>query len=173
MFKDSARQMVEQCHRQVEELTTNYGDIDILWYDGGEDYVVAFSMDFGKRCVPPDHKQNPRFKDFWNEDPLDAMVREKQPNIVTSPRIGSKKHGDFKVYECKINNFDTSCAWETCDRIAGSWGWTPRTQPQSLRELVKLLIRVVTGGGNLLLNVGPDALGRIPADAVAILKDAK
>ena len=161
MFKDSARQMVEQCHKQVEELTTNYGDIDILWYDGGEDYVVAFSIDFGKRCVPADFKTNPKLKDFWNENELDAMVRKNQPRIVCSPRIGSKKHGDFKVYECKVNNFDTSMPWETCDRIAGSWGWTPRIQPQSLRELVKLLIRVVTGGGNLLLNVGPDGSGKI------------
>ena len=123
--------------------------------------MVAFSIDFGKRCVPEGHKQNPRFKNFWNEDELDAMVRKNQPRIVCSPRIGSKKHGDFKVYECKINNYDTNEPWETCDRIAGSWGWTPRTQPQSLRELVKLLVRVVTGGGNLLLNVGPDGSGKI------------
>ena len=84
MFKDSAREMVEQYHKQVEVLMTNYGNIEILWYDGAEDYVVAFSIDFGKRCVPPDNKANPRFKDlFWNEAPLDAMVRKNSPESFT------------------------------------------------------------------------------------------
>jgi alpha-L-fucosidase len=156
MFKENAQEMVEQCHQQVNELTSNYGDIDLLWYDGGEDFVVAFGIDFGKRRVPEDYRTNPKFKDFWREDELDAMARKNQPNIVVSPRIGSMKHGDFKVYECKINNYDVDSPWETCDRVAGSWGWTQDVQPKSLRSLIKMLIRVVTGGGNLLLNIGPD-----------------
>lgn len=51
--------------------------------------------------------------------------------------------------------------WETFDTLTGSWGWTPDAQMKSLRECIQLLVRVVTGGGNLLLNVGPRADGSI------------
>ncbi len=171
MFKENAQEMVKQCRDQIDELTTNYGPVDILWYDGGEDFVVAFGIDFGKRRVPEDFRTNPKFKDFWHEDELDEIARKNQPGIVISPRIGSRKNGDFKVYECRINNYDVENVWETCDRVANSWGWTPDVQPKSLRELVQLFVRVITGGGNLLLNIGPDGSGRLePAQKKRLLE---
>ena len=105
--------------------------------------------------------------DKWNsehpneEDKLNDIFRTNQPEIVATPRFGSMKHGDIKVYECSVNNYDVENVWETCERIAHCWGWTPETQPRSLRDLVKLLIKVITGGGNLLLNVGPDGSGKM------------
>ena len=161
MFKENAREMVKQCHEQVDELTKNYGDVDVLWFDGGEDWVVAFSLDFGSRKRPDDCAENPKFPNFWEEDKLNDIFRTNQPEIVATPRFGSMKHGDIKVYECAVNNYDVENVWETCERIAHCWGWTPETQPRSLRDLVKLLIKVITGGGNLLHNVGPDGSGKM------------
>lgn len=161
MFKENANEMVKQCHDQLNELTSNYGNVDILWFDGGEDFIPAWGIDFGERRQRPDWKTNPRFPNFWREDEAIEMLRKNQPEIVLAPRFGSQKCGDFKCYECSINNYDPDTVWETCERIAHCWGWTPQTQPRSLRDLVKLLIRVITGGGNLLLNMGPDASGKM------------
>ena len=46
MFKENAQEMVEQCYNQLNELTTNYGNVDILWFDGGENFFFGgFSHD--------------------------------------------------------------------------------------------------------------------------------
>ena len=166
MFKENAQEMVEQCYNQLNELTSNYGNVDILWFDGGEDFIPAWGIDFGARKQPEDWKTNPRFPNFWQEDMAIEMLRKNQPEIVLAPRFGSQKCGDFKCYECSINNYDPDNAWETCERIAHCWGWTPQTQPRSLRDLVRLLIRVITGGGNLLLNMGPDGSGKMDPQQV-------
>ena len=166
MFKKNAEEMVTQCHKQVEELVTNYGKVDVLWYDGGEDFILCHGYDINSFCKPADYKTNPRYPNFWRDAELDAIVREKQPEIIVSPRFGTTKCGDFKVYECSINNYDTDSPWETCDRIANCWGWTPEIQPKSLRTLIQLLIRVITGGGNLLLNMGPNGNGKMEPEQV-------
>lgn len=169
LYTKSAEQLVEQCHNQVRELLTSYGKIDVLWYDGGEDFWLCHGMNL--------HKSNAKFSEeaqvanFWRADELDAMVRELQPGIVISNRTGMRQYGDFLTPEGKVGEFNIKQPWETCDTLAGTWGWMPGAQMKSLRECIQLLIRVVTGGGNLLLNVGPMADGTIEERQAARLQE--
>lgn len=160
VLRESAEEMVTQCHEQLKELTTNYGDVDVLWFDGGEDGCVAFGIDFGSRKVPDKYLANPRVPGFWREDDILPILKKNQPNMITSERFGSMKQGDFKVYEMKNTPYDTENAWEACNSITPTWSWNTQNQPKSVREIINLLIKVITGGGNLLLNLPPDGKGK-------------
>ncbi len=162
LYKKNALAMREQCHKQVDELTKNYGKVDILWYDAGEDWYLCQghfpTQDFQR---PADFKTNPMWKGFWQEEVLDKIVRTNQPDIIYNERVGMKVLGDFRNAECKIGVFDTTHPWETCDKLTEYWDWKPNAQPRSLKYLINLLVNVVTGGGNLLLSVGPDQTGKL------------
>ena len=135
--------MAEQAHAQVRELMTNYGAVDILWYDGN---------------FP---------SDVWRPEELNAMVRELQPEIIINNRSGPDE--DFGTPENQIYALERP--WEACYTMNDSWGyaaWDRNYKP--VTELLHLLTTCCSGGGNLLLNVGPDAEGRIPAEAVDRLR---
>lgn len=158
MYKESAREMRAQCHGQVRELMENYGKIDMLWYDGGEDYWLAHSK-YLNGGAPHSMREEPRIVGFWGEDELNEMARTLQPGIVINNRLGMRKHGDYQTPERKVGEFNVSRPWETCDTLCESWGWTPGCRIRPMKEVIHLLTDVITGGGNLLLNVGPMADG--------------
>lgn len=110
LYKRSADQMREQCHQQVRELLTNYGKIDVLWYDGGEDFWLSHGMNVHKLGTPraPDYEKNPQVPDFWRAAELDAMARKLQPEIVISNRSGMRQFGDFLSPECRVGEFNTA-----------------------------------------------------------------
>ena len=156
MYQKSALRMRQQCHEQVRELMSNYGKIDILWYDGGEDHWLAHGRDLHAEVPRPENwRERPIVEEFWGEYELDAMVRGLQPHIVINNRLGRRRLGDYTTPERIVGSFDKEHPWETCDTISESWGWMPGTRLRSLEEVIHLLIDVVTGGGNLLLNVSP------------------
>ncbi len=172
LYKQNAIAMREQCHKQINELTTKYGKIDIMWYDAGEDWYLSFARwphkGFSRM---DDNKTNPMWKGFWQEAVIDKMVRTNQPDLIYNERIGMKELGDFKNAECRVGVFDTTHPWETCDKLTEYWEWMPNAQPRSLRQIIHLLINVVTGGGNLLLSVGPNGKGEIePLHAKRLLE---
>lgn len=174
MYRRSALAMRSQCHEQVRELVTGYGPIDILWYDGGEDFWLAHGCDLQQldpaRMQPEGWMQRPIVEDFWGEAELDAMVREAQPGIVVNNRLGMRRCGDYTTPERVVGAFDPQHPWETCDTLSETWGWTPDGRLRSPEEVLALLTRVVTGGGNLLLNVSPRPDGSIdPAHAQCLL----
>lgn len=153
MYRNSAMQMRTQCHCQVRELLSDYGKIDILWYDGGDDHWLAHGRNLNGN--PGEPVKAPVVPGFWGEEELNAMTRQLQPEIMVSNRIGMKKTGDFITPERKVGNFDPETPWETCDTLSEMWGWMPNRRTMSKKEVVHLLIDVITGGGNLLLNVSP------------------
>ncbi|MEM1531198.1 MAG: alpha-L-fucosidase, partial [Candidatus Bathyarchaeia archaeon] len=125
-------------HAQVRELMTNYGKIDILWYDGAWPYKA----------------------EDWQSERLNAMVRSLQPNIIINNRSGLPE--DFETPEQHIRYHERP--WESCMTIDESW-WGYHAGDRHLKstlEIVRLLVRCVAGNGNLLLNVGPRADGSIP-----------
>lgn len=174
MYHQSALRMKKQCHDQVKELLTQYGKVDILWYDGGEDYWLAHGVDLhhAKDKLRADKwEKNPQIADFWEAGKLDKMARDLQPGIVINNRTGSRQYGDFETPECRIGAFNTDIPWETCEIITeGSWGWMPGRKVKSLRKIIHLLVRTVTGGGNFLLNVGPRPDGSIEEEQAERLK---
>lgn len=171
LHKKSADALVEQAHKQTEELVSNYGKIDLLWFDGGENYWVGHGIDMVNAVRPQDFKTNPRNPNFWRASEIDAMVREKQKGIICNDRLGDKEFGDYFCPEKKIGSFNIDHAWETCDTIAGDWGYTPDCKTRSLRSCIQLLVNVVVAGGNLLLNVGPRPDGTIEPEQAQRLRE--
>lgn len=154
---ENAALMKKQGYGQVEELMKNYGKIDILWYDGG--WLAHKGTDADAAWL-------------WEPVKLNKMVRSYQPDAVISPRSGWE--GDFQCNEGggKIKGPIINTPWEKCLNLnQTSWGYNPNQNLMTLKEIIVMLVNTVDRGGNLLLNVGPDAQGVIPATHIARLKE--
>ena len=135
---------------QVTELLTNYGKIDIIWFD------FSFPGENGKG-----HED-------WDSEGLLKLARTLQPGIIVDDRLDLKDvWGGWdiftpeqkKVAECPTWN-GQKVTWETCQTFSGSWGYhRDETTWKSIPQLLELLIETVSKEGNLLLNVGPTSRG--------------
>jgi len=145
---EAARQrFVTYTHDLLRELLTNYGKIDILWYD-------------------VDH---PLTAEQWEADRMNRMVFELQPDILVNNRNGLD--GDFSTPEHKIQA--DKRAWESCDTLNLGWGYQRAdTEWKTPKRIVNDLTICAQQGGNYLLNIGPEPDGTVPAESVNILETA-
>ncbi len=154
----NAQELKQQCHDQVRELTTQYGPIDILWYDGG--WLAHSGSD-------PDGAW------LWDPVALNRGVRERNPLTVINPRSGWE--GDFYCDEGshEITGKIIPVPWEKnlCICSGRSWGWIPNDPPMPFDEAIRMMVNVFVRGGNLLLNVGPDRDGVVPQPVVERLRE--
>jgi alpha-L-fucosidase len=171
MYKKNALEMKVQCHGQIEELMSNYGKIDILWYDGGNDYWLAHARDIRHQIDTKYTNENPLWPNFWDGDRLDEIARSRQPELLINERIGAMDHADFTISEGKVGSCNFTQPWESCFTLAGAWGYSKGASPRPLRECIQMLIQTVVSGGNLLLNVGPRPDGSIEDNQVERLKE--
>jgi alpha-L-fucosidase len=155
---------VTYMHNQVRELLTNYGEIDILWLDFSCGEMTG---------------------EKWEATKLVNMVRELQPDIVLDNRLGGDMHkeepevyaGDFEGPEQVIphdgiyDELGRPIPWEACITLNNDWGYSTNDDYKSAEDVVHALVNVVSKGGNLLLNVGPDAKGNIPGWSLDILSE--
>ncbi len=176
LYRTNAEEMKKQTYTQVRELLTQYGKVDILWYDGGEDNWLGFGglMWDGSRGWYTRGFDKPYTGKFsWEPIKLNTMVRGLQPNVVISQRSGWM--GDFETQEVRFKGRPAGDRpWELCTLFGGTeWGWTPSsaTHIMSLDSCVQLLVMVVSQDGNLIVNVGPRADGSIEPAEVQRLKD--
>lgn len=148
--------MVEEVHTQVEELMTHYGEIDILWFDGGG---VPGSSGHGMWGGDPIDKSP---AEFWRADALNAMIRDLQPNILVNNRAGLA--GDFGTPEQHIRAEEGGRAWETCMTLnyAPGWGYLQHSLANKTpNEVLFNMVDAVRLGGNFLFNVGPRGDGMV------------
>ncbi|HOZ47061.1 MAG TPA: alpha-L-fucosidase [Candidatus Hydrogenedentes bacterium] len=146
-YKKSAADMVAQFHAQVRELMTNYGHIDVLWYDGGWIAHGAYAKDIAA---------------FWKSAEVNAMARELQPHIVINNRSGIDE--DLDTPEQHVTASQAGRGWESCMTIGDSCGWGYIRNNPNMKTVTQLLQHLVTaaaGEGNFLLNVGPRPDGTI------------
>jgi alpha-L-fucosidase len=145
---EAARErFIEYTHALVRELMTGYGRIDVLWYDLPQCYSAR----------------------EWRSVELNAMARSRQPQILINNRAMTTE--DFATAEQHITASDQGRPWEACMTLNDSWGYTACDRNwKTPRDVALHLARVASGGGNLLLNVGPDGLGAIPEESRKILK---
>ena len=151
-YPEKWKTFVDFTHAIVEELVTNYGPIDILWLDGGQ-------------VKPPDQDIDmPR---------LAAMARKHQPGLLMVNRSvdGTGRYEDYRTPEKEVPEQALPYPWETCMTMGNQWSYKPNDNYKSTRQLVHLLVDIVAKGGNLLLNVGPDPNGNLPAPAVTRMKE--
>jgi alpha-L-fucosidase len=143
------RRFVDFTHGCVRELVSNYGKIDILWYD------VSWPL------------PSP---EAWESRKMNRMVRRLQPDIIINNR--SQLPEDFGTPEEHIRAEEAGRAWEACMTFNGSWGYLPHAPAEdwhSTRKVVAMLQQVTSGGGNLLLNIGPAPDGSVPPEATESL----
>jgi alpha-L-fucosidase len=166
--RPSAEAMRAQYHRQVEELLSNYGKIDVLWFDGGETDWLNFGADWNSQEWFAQWRKRDPGKHYaggfsWQHDKVETMMRRLQPNILVNGRADMKEDFHSREGDGALGDFDNQHPWELCTTIAGAWGYQPNMQPKPLKHYIQLLAKVAGRDGNLLLNVGPAPDGRIDA----------
>ena len=171
LYKTNAEALVKQTHDQIRELLTGYGKIDLLWFDGAEDFWVAQGLRLNLLRRPEDFRTNIQVEDFWKAKDLDKFIRETQKGIICNDRIGDKSYGDYFAPEKKIGEYNVVDPWETCDTLTDDWGYHPGAKIRSLRNVLNLLVKVVCNGGNLLLNVAPRPDGSFEPNEIKRLEE--
>ena len=149
-------------HMQAElrELLTNYGKIDVLWFDSD-----------GRPTM-------------WHPETTYPLVRGLQPQIIIDNRLQLdtgeqwshqeklklRANEDFYTPEQKVGSYDEQQPWETCMTLGTQWSWKPNDKIKSAAEVTSILAQTVGGDGNLLLDVGPMPDGRIEPRQAEVLK---
>ena len=144
---------IDFVHAQLRELCTNYGKIDLLWYDG---------------MTAPGRKSDTA--EDWRAKELNAMLRALQPQILINNRSGLPE--DFDTAEQNFRASEAGRPWEMCLTMNNQWGWfaaDPLWKPT--KQLVHTLTACAYAGGNFLLNVGPKPDGTIPPQSVKRLQE--
>ena len=162
---------LDYMHAQVRELCSNYGKLDLLWFDFSYDELRG---------------------EAWRGAELMEMVRSLQPDVVVNNRLEVSGEGFGSLAACAPTPFHGGfvspeqivppdglrdargrpLVWESCVTMNNHWGYCAQDhfyKPAPM--LLKKLVECVSKGGNLLLNVGPDAQGRFPDRALATLAE--
>ena len=148
-------------HNQTREILTNYGDIDIIWFD--------FSY--------PKAEYNPKGHDEWGSEELVKMIRSIRPSILINNRLDLPGSGDITTPEqntpeepVRDENCDPA-VWEGCQTFSGSWGYhRDELTWKSEKQCIDMLINHVARSGNLLMNVGPTSRGYLDHRAMERLQ---
>lgn len=162
---------LDYMHGQIKELCTNYGKIDIMWFD------FSYGEMSGEK---------------WRATELVKMVRSYQPDIIIDNRLeasgensGSIRSknptifsGDFASPEQVIppegmtDEEGNPIPWEACITMNYHWGYCASDKSfKPAKLIIRKLVECVSKNGNMLLNVGPDARGNIPEESLKILSE--
>ncbi len=145
--KDFRKYLDEKCIPQLRELLTQYGDIGLIWFD------------------------TPMGISYEQSKELKELVHSIQPNCIVSGRIGN----DLGDYMSTGDNFIPLLPyegdWEVPATINNTWGYKKHDlRWKSADKLLRNLVKIVSRGGNYLLNIGPDGMGNVPEESVRVLE---
>jgi len=133
---------------QLRELLTNYGQVDLLWFDGDWERSAA----------------------QWNAPDFREYLHKLNPNILINSRFAG--YGDYETPEQGIPLYGPKGEWEFCTTINSSWGYRPSDNHyKSSRQIVRMFCDCITLGGRLLLDVGPKEDGTLDERQVKVLED--
>ncbi|WP_336770892.1 alpha-L-fucosidase [Paenibacillus sp. MMO-58] len=123
---------------QLRELLTNYGRVDLLWFDGDWE----------------------RSADQWNLPAFKQYLKSFNPDVIVNSRL--QGHGDYKTPEQGLPITRPEGPWEFCTTINGSWGYVPTdNRYKSLGMIIRMFCDCISMGGNMLLDIGPREDGTI------------
>ena len=131
---------------QLNELTTDYGNIDILWLDGG--WITG---------------------DEIGLDTILVDARKRNPGMISVDRTIRGKNENYQTPEQGIPAKQLDIPWESCITLSHAWGWTPNAKFKSPNKVIGILSEIVAKGGCLALGVGPKADGTIQPEIVNTL----
>lgn len=140
-------------HEQIRELCTKYGKIDVLWLDGG--------------WVRPDNAG----QDIRLGEIVEEIRSAAQPHLIVCERTCGGEYENFITPEKTVPESALAVPWETCTTVGQKFSFHYTDRFKSGRQLVHLLLEVVSKGGNLALNIAPQPDGELPAPAVRSLRD--
>lgn len=150
---------------QIKELMTGYGNVDILWLDGG--WVRPLST--------VDKKVDWQAGIHYNQDidmkKIATMARSYQPGLLVVDRTVPGEFENYQTPEQTVPPEPLDHPWESCITMGNSWSYVPNDTYKSTNELIHLLIKIVSRGGNLLLNIGPSPQGDWSDTAYSRLKE--
>jgi alpha-L-fucosidase len=173
LYMDSAIAMREQYRRQISELATHYGKLDILWFDGGGNEWLGFGgVHFDGRWHgrAPDQPYTGKFD--WNDNEVVDFLRQKQPEIIINDRTDAAADFRSREGDGALSNFDNQTPFELCTTIVeGAWGYQKGAKVKPLAHLLQLLIGAAGRDGNFILNVGPRSDGEIDPPQVERLHE--
>lgn len=171
------RKYAAYMRNQLTELLTNYGKIDILWFDFT--YAKKPSAASLAGVYPPPTIKDwmtGKGKDAWESEKLIETVRKLQPDILINNRTGIDQDiwtPEQHVPSEWVRDQETGdlLPWEGCHTFSGSWGYYRDEMTWKRPEmLIHLLINTVSRGGNMIMNVGPTARGYFDERALEALE---
>jgi alpha-L-fucosidase len=129
---------------QIKELCTRYGKIDGIWFDGSHKTVEE-----------------------WKGKEVYSLIKKYQPHAVVNDRA---RYGDFFTPEKSLPEDLSGYLFESCESISSSWGYMLDKPSHNVPFLVRSAVKMVTSGGNYLLNVGPAPDGSIPEKQEQVMR---
>lgn len=136
---------------QLQELTTDYGHVDMLWLDGGQ--VSGSSIKLAE---------------------IAKSARERQPGLLVVDRCNGGGYEDYLTPE-GLHEMPThylADAWEACVSLGDhGWAWAKTSKNMSSDSIIHLLVKAVARNGNLVVGIGPDDQGVLDPGVVKILNE--
>ncbi len=176
VYPEKWEKYVDFTHKQIMELMTDYGRIDILWLDGG--WVAKKSPEeikgYYKRMSESDSYNFPKTREVNQDirmDELSAKAREKQPGLIVVDRAVQGSNQNYLTPENRVPDKQLPYPWESCIIAGGGWAWVPNPQFMTPKQAIHMLIDIVAKGGNLLYNIGPAPDGTWPEAAYKLLEE--
>lgn len=139
---------VDFTKNQMEELTTDYGNIDILWLDGG--WITGDEVGLNE---------------------LLPEARKRNPGMISVDRVIKGPNENYQTPERGIPSTQLNHPWESCIPLADNWGYVPGEKFKSPRQIVNILSEIVAKGGCFVLGVGPTPQGTILPEVATILSE--
>lgn len=135
-------------NHQLEELMTNYGKVDLLWFDGDWERSAA----------------------QWHMPEFREYLHSLNPQVILNSRM--QGYGDYETPEQGIPLLGPKGPWEFCTTINTSWGYRPSDNDyKTSRQIVRMFCDCLTLGGNMLLDIGPKEDGTLDPRQEKILVD--
>ena len=146
--KDFSSYFENKCIPQIKELLTNYGPLGLIWLDTPMDMT---------------YEQSNRLK---------QIIKGIQPHCMINGRIGNSLGDYMTTGDNFIPALPYPGAFEVPATINRTWGYNKfDTNWKSTEKILRSLVKIVSRGGNYLLNIGPSANGEVPNESIRVLKE--
>ena len=146
---DKWEKFKDYTYNQIQELMTGYGKVDILWLDGGwvrPKNTIDTAVDWQRSISYNQDIDMPK---------IAAMARTKQPGLIVVDRTVAGQYENYTTPEQQVPDVPLDHPWESCITMGNSWSYVPGDHYKSANQIISLLVKIVSRGGNLLMNIGP------------------
>jgi alpha-L-fucosidase len=163
-YPDRWEKFKNYTYNQINELTSEYGKVDILWLDGG--WVTPYTAE------ELETKPHPlKINQDIDMDRIGSMARNNQPGIIVVDRTVAGRWENYVTPEQAIPEQTLDIPWESCITMGDSFSYVPNDNYKPTKKIVETLIKIISRGGNYLLNIAPGPTGDFDAVAYDRLKE--